>query len=74
MPELVYIRSYILSAIGLASRLKDMENLVEKLELALASANAFQRIELMSCYKERFGENILNLSAYRLTDSRRSNS
>lgn len=72
MPELVYIRSYILSAISLANRLNDMDKVVSRLEDALEAVGERQRGVMTACYQERFGANVVNLSTYRLTDFRRN--
>ena len=67
MPELIYMKSHILSAICIAKRLKDMDNVIRELEAAHAAICVRQQDEIKAFNDEVVADNVLVLSSYRLT-------
>lgn len=72
MPELIFMKSHVLTAISIARRLKDMENIVHGLEETCTLIGELQQKDLDLCSEEVSGENVLIFSSYRLTHSGRN--
>lgn len=69
---MIYMKSHVLSAISIANRLKNMEDVVRELEAVYASICSIQQEDLRICNEKVFGGNVLMLSNFRLTNQRKN--
>lgn len=67
MPELIYIKSHILTAISIAKRLNNMEKVIRGLEATYAVIREHEQEEPGVCERKVLGDDVLTLSSYRLT-------